>query len=818
MPPIKIIGKIIREAVPVRVLLWGALIFIFILNFFKPHWLDMQIAHTGLGSWLENAYYSINENIWMAWATMLFLFLILSFLCIHYFGRRICKSLGITFLLFSLWVGLDKYWIYPDIYFNAPVFGGFRWIFVGSFLITSVILFVSVFFKIKNSKETTPRQIEPTEGFSTDYSDLEISKSKEWERYATLLVNRICNTPLSKEAFAVGIAGEWGSGKSIFLSYIEKAFPDDTIVMKFNPWENMSENSLVTDFFSQLSQIVENNIDPDLRYPLESYADALISLEGSGGWIDKLRTLIFGSSEKNIKKLKQKIGELLEKRGRRIYILIDDFDRLEKNEIIEVLRLIRNTGDFPNIAYIVAYDRDYVADMLKANSIGKGDVYLEKIFNTEINIPKSTPEQLHGVFINELSKMGSELAAVDKDWIQFPSLFLNTFRQVKRFARTIVVVNEDLKANISEDEFDKRDMMTLELIRMCDPKMYEEIKLNWAEMFDVCQSPEGFNVFAVKKIEMDDSLPKYHPRRLLYYLFNENHNYRNTIRYVNNFYRYMTYSLSPNHITNKEILEWAEIPEDTDDEAKLKISELKKRANKHYTLLFQLSFIPDERINAANSKRIFDIIIEYYLKSRSNLPNIELYIKNIFKKFRNIPHDHLMTFFNYVISYFEKQSFSEAEHLSLSQLITSLRQNIPEFTEHFNKCAIANFNNYLNSFHPDAYEFVDKKSYLQKIYTNSIYYVSLPEYSYEIDTLIQTKIGKSELFEPMLNYFSKHKSSRKKEFNHDLFIYEDIIDGEVVELYVDEEEGEKIINRVFGNQDYYNSFIEKAFEEDNPPK
>ena len=62
---------------------------------------------------------------------------------------------------------------------------------------------------------------------------------------------------------------------------------------------------------------------------------------------------------------------------RPVVIVIDDIDRLEKNELFEVLRLIRNTGNFANLIYVVAYDERYVVEQLSNLGIYNGRLYLE---------------------------------------------------------------------------------------------------------------------------------------------------------------------------------------------------------------------------------------------------------------------------------------------------------------------------------------------------------------------------------------------------------------------------------------------------------
>ena len=61
-----------------------------------------------------------------------------------------------------------------------------------------------------------------------------------------------------------------------------------------------------------------------------------------------------------------------------------------------MLRLIRNTADFPGIVYIVAYDKGYVAAPLTNRGIRKADIYLEKIF-------KSKSSSIPWVFSSEKS-------------------------------------------------------------------------------------------------------------------------------------------------------------------------------------------------------------------------------------------------------------------------------------------------------------------------------------------------------------------------------------------------------------------------------
>ena len=71
-----------------------------------------------------------------------------------------------------------------------------------------------------------------------------------------------------------------------------------------------------------------------------------------------------------------------------VFVFIDDIDRLEREEVFEVLRLIRNTADLNNTIYLVAYDKEYVTTVLEEKNIKDAASYLEKIFPVEVHLPK----------------------------------------------------------------------------------------------------------------------------------------------------------------------------------------------------------------------------------------------------------------------------------------------------------------------------------------------------------------------------------------------------------------------------------------------
>jgi len=54
------------------------------------------------------------------------------------------------------------------------------------------------------------------------------------------------------------------------------------------------------------------------------------------------------------------INEIIEKIDRKLFVFVDDIDRLNKAEILETLRILRNIAGFKNVIFICGFDRDYV--------------------------------------------------------------------------------------------------------------------------------------------------------------------------------------------------------------------------------------------------------------------------------------------------------------------------------------------------------------------------------------------------------------------------------------------------------------------------
>ncbi|MEE1113323.1 MAG: P-loop NTPase fold protein [Bacteroidales bacterium] len=316
-------------------------------------------------------------------------------------------------------------------------------------------------------------------GFSVDNTEIKLEDNQI--KYAETLVKKLKNTDLSKESFAVGITGEWGSGKSTFLNTMkEKIGKDFAEIVEFNPWLCNSPEQVTQDFFATLIDKLSPK-HSTLSRDINKYAKLLNK-------IAKPSLSIFGidldltPGDDSLDELKENISDKLANLPKKVVILIDDTDRLEGNEVFEILRLIRNTADFKNVIYIATYDKEYVTDVLEKNKINDPDNYLEKIFQTEVHLLKVEGSELWKTLMKEIEANISLDYNVIRNIYSYPEIterqelifqVLGTFRQIKIFARQFTVYLDCLNKNGSIENFSFLDLFWLELLQTYDKKVYD---------------------------------------------------------------------------------------------------------------------------------------------------------------------------------------------------------------------------------------------------------------------------------------------------------------------------------------------------------
>ncbi|ERH27425.1 P-loop domain protein, KAP family [Aggregatibacter sp. oral taxon 458 str. W10330] len=285
-----------------------------------------------------------------------------------------------------------------------------------------------------------------------------------------------------KEGLVVGLCGEWGNGKTSYINLMRPELEKNSFVLDFNPWMFSDAHNLVALFFTEISaQLRDYEDDNELINSLSSFGELLSNLKpipfvgnyfsvlgGCLGFFSKKK------KEKNsLKNQRDKLIKVLKEISKPITVILDDIDRLSSDELQSILKLVRVTGNFPNIVYVLSFDKNRVIKTLNDNNIDGRD-YLEKIIQIPFDIPQVPKKLLQENLFSSLDKI---LGDVYLDKVRWSNAYWNiikptikNIRDIRRYTSSLSNIFKQLGA-----EIDVVDLLTIEAIRIFYPNKFKEI-------------------------------------------------------------------------------------------------------------------------------------------------------------------------------------------------------------------------------------------------------------------------------------------------------------------------------------------------------
>ncbi|WP_374461182.1 P-loop NTPase fold protein [Chryseobacterium taeanense] len=298
-----------------------------------------------------------------------------------------------------------------------------------------------------------------------------------------------------KNSYTIGVNGEWGDGKTSVFNIVKKNLVnEDIVIVDFNPWMGFDKKVLIKDFFNSVSE----KLGSDLSLEISKYVDEILNNGEKSGIINFIKSLV--KKDESIHSIYTQINKKIELLKKKIVVFIDDVDRLDREEIFELLKLIRNTANFSNVFFIVAYDRTYVNESIKHQSSETTVKYLDKIINVEINLPYFDKFLLKEYFLRKLEelvpkdftyKIKSFKERYDKDAFILDvglgfienDLFiywLNNFREIKKILNSLVVNYSHMYNDVNF-----HDVIYLEILKLKHPYLYRLIFAKNKEIFKI---------------------------------------------------------------------------------------------------------------------------------------------------------------------------------------------------------------------------------------------------------------------------------------------------------------------------------------------
>lgn len=341
------------------------------------------------------------------------------------------------------------------------------------------------------------------------YTDKPINQMSEDKlgrsQFAKQLANAIVNFQ-TRDNYAVSLQGKWGCGKTSILNMtieeIERLSGgndnnDKTIIIKFNPWNFTDTNQLMNQFFLTLSNSLKigskNEQVKNVGNAMEKYSSALeyseyIPVLGKYlKLIPKFASAVGKSMKDNaesklndVSYRKCEVENALVELHCKILVVIDDIDRLPNEQIKLIFQLVNSVAGFPNIIYLLSFDKEIVSRALDTVQGYKGQEYLKKIIQVPFDVPPMNVTKLHNILFEKLDSIIELPYGVEFDKERWSrvfdaciSPFIDTLRDVNRFYNALSFMYAAIK-----EEVDFIDMAGISALQVFAPAIFDWIREN----------------------------------------------------------------------------------------------------------------------------------------------------------------------------------------------------------------------------------------------------------------------------------------------------------------------------------------------------
>jgi len=344
-----------------------------------------------------------------------------------------------------------------------------------------------------------------------NFLDAPIRKSSEDELsrlpFAKLIAAKLLE-PNPESATVVGLTASWGSGKSSVANMVVEIIGEGATVVNFEPWMIRNEEALARELFSLIGRAIlpkdDSRESKKRRAQFYTYAAKALSVSATGaGGLGLVvpGASVFGkaleksskvvklaaegleaqAAEPSLTEARDQISAHLRQSTKPVVVVIDDIDRLSHEEVRTTFQIIKACMNFPNVRYLLLYDREQVIQAL-APSVNAPEAFLEKIITQSFDLPEATKKQrtqlldeyLTSLGIHEnLSELANERIGLAFDQVLLPGLI--TLRHVKRFVSTA----KSLLPGVFVDGFlnvDPADFLLVEYLRQYSPSVYTALR------------------------------------------------------------------------------------------------------------------------------------------------------------------------------------------------------------------------------------------------------------------------------------------------------------------------------------------------------
>ena len=252
------------------------------------------------------------------------------------------------------------------------------------------------------------------------------------------------------EPFSISISGKWGEGKSSLVNVLKMELESQYIIIDIQPMVTDTREGIIKYFFSSLKNLfIYYDLNTCGKSSIDDYFKSIIKIVDNKDFIsikDKVEN--DSLSEFDLRNEKEKLQEdiikLINESGKKILVVVDDFDRVDDEVRYSILTFIKEIINFNGIKSLILLDYTILDNENKINY-----KYLEKFINKRFNLSRLTTEEIWENYNNLMDK---EINYDDRNKLdkELDYLDRNSYKEIKK-------LQDRIKKCIEELDHEKKD-------------------------------------------------------------------------------------------------------------------------------------------------------------------------------------------------------------------------------------------------------------------------------------------------------------------------------------------------------------------------
>lgn len=345
-----------------------------------------------------------------------------------------------------------------------------------------------------------------------------------------------------QDSLVIALYGDWGTGKTsiknMALKYLNKQ-SKPPIIIEFSPWEWSAQERITQAFFDEISKSIgklsSSESDKKLANIFKKYGNYLAAsesvLHGSSLALPAIVSIVAGlgigtsllindsktaivitailsfitslvgiskwgaeklsqlasfyesrskNKEKTLDEIRIELKDELLKREEPLLIVLDDLDRLTTQELRMIFQLVKANTDFPNVTFLLLFQKDIVEARLTDKS-QQGKDYLEKIIQIPFFTPKLEHSKIEKVLFHRLENILNQYPNINFDSNRWSNIYhgglkfyFNNLRNVYRFTSSLSF-QFSLFSGKKAFEANPVDLISIECLRIFESEAIKEL-------------------------------------------------------------------------------------------------------------------------------------------------------------------------------------------------------------------------------------------------------------------------------------------------------------------------------------------------------